>query len=407
MPAIFRRRGSPGRHHERLAAEMPCRRRCSPTSIRCASRRPSPGTACCMLVERAARTRPSPVQRSSNNRGRRIEIELRFLWHGTLVDRGRPRVGSTRARGRFGSDGRRRRAPLGGPHNDIKKSLYPRCAGPLPCYRHPARACRPGTSESRQSRTDMTAASKAAKSAASRRFRHQGHRARRMGPQGNRHRRDRDARPDGDPRGTAGAAAARRAHLRLAAHDHPDRGADRDASRRSAPTCAGPRATSIRPRTMPPPRSPPTARRSSPSRARRSRLLGLSASDLRVGRRRHPEHDPRRRRRRHAAHPSRAARRTGRKTALLNKPTNEEEEVLFAAIKQRLKDKPGWYKRNAEGIRGVTEGHDRRPPALRDARRRARCCGRRSTSTTASPSRSSTTSTAANRWSTASAAAPT
>src|SRR4029453_17644245 len=42
-------------------------------------------------------------------------------------------------------------------------------------------------------------------------------------------------------------------------------------------------------------------------------------------------------------------------TGLLNKPTNEEEEVLFAAIKQRLKDKPGWYKRNAEGIRGVTE----------------------------------------------------
>src|SRR5262249_49396811 len=32
-----------------------------------------------------------------------------------------------------------------------------------------------------------------------------------------------------------------------------------------------------------------------------------------------------------------------------------EEEVLFAAIKQRLKDKPGWYKRNAETIRGVTE----------------------------------------------------
>ena len=39
----------------------------------------------------------------------------------------------------------------------------------------------------------------------------------------------------------------------------------------------------------------------------------------------------------------------------ISKPTNEEEEVLFAAIKQRLKDKPGWYKRNAETIRGVTE----------------------------------------------------
>ncbi len=42
-------------------------------------------------------------------------------------------------------------------------------------------------------------------------------------------------------------------------------------------------------------------------------------------------------------------------TGLIAKPTNEEEEVLFAAIKQRLKDKPGWYKKCAENIRGVTE----------------------------------------------------
>ena len=42
-------------------------------------------------------------------------------------------------------------------------------------------------------------------------------------------------------------------------------------------------------------------------------------------------------------------------TKFLDKPSNEEEEILFAAIKQRLKDKPGWYKRNAEAIRGVTE----------------------------------------------------
>ncbi len=37
------------------------------------------------------------------------------------------------------------------------------------------------------------------------------------------------------------------------------------------------------------------------------------------------------------------------------KPANEEEEVLFAAINKRLKEKPGWYRRNAEGIRGVSE----------------------------------------------------
>src|SRR5689334_5982965 len=42
-------------------------------------------------------------------------------------------------------------------------------------------------------------------------------------------------------------------------------------------------------------------------------------------------------------------------TSLISKPTNEEEEILFAAIKKRLKDNPNWYKRNAEAIRGVTE----------------------------------------------------
>ncbi len=42
-------------------------------------------------------------------------------------------------------------------------------------------------------------------------------------------------------------------------------------------------------------------------------------------------------------------------TGFLNHPGNEEEEILFAAIKKQLKDKPGWYKRNAEAIKGVTE----------------------------------------------------
>jgi adenosylhomocysteinase len=42
-------------------------------------------------------------------------------------------------------------------------------------------------------------------------------------------------------------------------------------------------------------------------------------------------------------------------TAFLDKATNEEEEVLYAAIKKRLKANPGWYKRNAEAIKGVTE----------------------------------------------------
>jgi len=42
-------------------------------------------------------------------------------------------------------------------------------------------------------------------------------------------------------------------------------------------------------------------------------------------------------------------------TAFLDKATNEEESVLFAAIKKRLNSNPGWYKRNAEAIKGVTE----------------------------------------------------
>jgi len=42
-------------------------------------------------------------------------------------------------------------------------------------------------------------------------------------------------------------------------------------------------------------------------------------------------------------------------TAFLDGATNEEEEVLFAAIKRRLKHKPGWYSLLAKSIQGVTE----------------------------------------------------
>ena len=41
--------------------------------------------------------------------------------------------------------------------------------------------------------------------------------------------------------------------------------------------------------------------------------------------------------------------------SVLNHPTNEEEEVLFAAIKKRLKEKPGWYSTLGKAIKGVTE----------------------------------------------------
>src|ERR1700733_10180942 len=45
----------------------------------------------------------------------------------------------------------------------------------------------------------------------------------------------------------------------------------------------------------------------------------------------------------------------GGDTAFLDKAGNEEEEVLFAAIKRRLKHKHGWYSELAKNIRGVTE----------------------------------------------------
>ena len=40
---------------------------------------------------------------------------------------------------------------------------------------------------------------------------------------------------------------------------------------------------------------------------------------------------------------------------VLEHPGNEEEEVLFAAIKKRIKDQPGWYSKLAKEVRGVTE----------------------------------------------------
>ncbi|HET7678849.1 MAG TPA: adenosylhomocysteinase [Xanthobacteraceae bacterium] len=41
--------------------------------------------------------------------------------------------------------------------------------------------------------------------------------------------------------------------------------------------------------------------------------------------------------------------------SVIAKPTNEEEEVLFASIKQRLKQDADWYERVGKAIKGVTE----------------------------------------------------
>jgi len=41
--------------------------------------------------------------------------------------------------------------------------------------------------------------------------------------------------------------------------------------------------------------------------------------------------------------------------SVIANPTNEEEEALYAAIKQRLQTKPGYYARLKEAIQGVSE----------------------------------------------------
>ena len=47
--------------------------------------------------------------------------------------------------------------------------------------------------------------------------------------------------------------------------------------------------------------------------------------------------------------------RAERDPALVAKPANEEERVLYAAIRKRLETRPGWYSKILAGIRGVTE----------------------------------------------------
>ena len=40
---------------------------------------------------------------------------------------------------------------------------------------------------------------------------------------------------------------------------------------------------------------------------------------------------------------------------VLDKPTSEEERILYAAIKSRIASHPGWYAKNLAAVRGVTE----------------------------------------------------
>ncbi len=84
------------------------------------------------------------------------------------------------------------------------------------------------------------------------------------------------------------------------------------------------------------------------------RLLGLHRQDLPVGRRRPLQHDPRRWRRRDHVHPARARAPKPARTCCQTR-IREEEEILFAQIKKRLAASPGWFTKQRDAIKGVTE----------------------------------------------------
>ena len=134
-------------------------------------------------------------------------------------------------------------------------------------------------------------------------------------------------------------------------------------------------------------------------------ILGIHPSHLRVGGRRHGQHDPGRRRRCDAAGAPRQA--GGDRSVGAGEPNQRGRGSPVRRDQQRLASKPGWYTRLGESIRGVTEETTTGSHRLYQMAKQAACCSRRSTSTTRSPSRSSTTCTAAARaWSTASGARP-
>ena len=196
----------------------------------------------------------------------------------------------------------------------------------------------------------------------------------------------------------AAAAAQGRAHHGLAAHDGPDRRADRDARRARRRGALGSAATSSRPRTTPPRRSPRPASRSSPGRARRSRSTGGAPSRRSPG----PASDG----------PNMILDDGGDATLLVHKGAEFEKAgavpdpelgrvrgvqghpARCSSARSRRTRSAG--RALGRGIQGVTEETTTGVHRLYQMQpRRRRCCSRRSTSTTRSPSRSSTTSTAA------------
>ena len=160
------------------------------------------------------------------------------------------------------------------------------------------------------------------------------------------------------------AAAEGRAHHRLAAHDHPDGGADRDAegARRRYPLGL------VQHLLDPGPCRRGDRRSRHPGLRRQGRdargVLGLHRQDLPVGRWRPVQHDPRRWRRRHHVHPDRRPRR-GRRGRAVQPAAARKRNILFAQIKKRLAASPGFFTKQKRGDPRRHRGdHDRRQPAL-------------------------------------------
>ena len=206
---------------------------------------------------------------------------------------------------------------------------------------------------------------------------------RRFRAQGDRSRRGRDARPDADPRGVRVRAAAQgRADHRLAAHDRPDRRADRDPDRPRRRGALGQLQHLLDPG--------PRRRRDRRRRDPRLRLEGRDPGGVLVvhragaalARGRRPEHDPRRRRRRDPARPQgRRVREGGRRARpglgrFGGVPSRARDAAALARGRPAALDRD--RRRDQGGDRGddhrrapaLPAGRDRRPALPGDQRQR-------------------------------------
>ena len=149
-------------------------------------------------------------------------------------------------------------------------------------------------------------------------------------------------------------AAEGRAHHRFAAHDHPDRRADRDADRARRGGALG----LVQHLLDPGPRRRRDRRRRHPGVRGQGRvagrLLGLHPPHLRMDRRRLLQHDPRRRRRRHAAAASGRARGKGYLGAGQSRPARKSACSTPRSRPSWRRSRPGIPARLA-AVKGVTE----------------------------------------------------